>query len=148
MASRVANRFARLVLAVALVHSTVVRKSGCGVKLALGLLRGCLLYTSPNFAEALNNLGNTFKIQDRHAEAAVCYQQALRINPEYAQVHYNHALAQLAVGEFAAGWPEYEWRWRCPDFPRASFSQPLWDGTPLGARTLLVHAEQLSLIHI
>ena len=100
------------------------------------------LELKPNFAEALNNLGNTFKIQDRHAEAAVCYQQALRINPEYAQVHYNHALAQLAVGEFAAGWPEYEWRWRCPDFPRASFSQPLWDGTPLGARTLLVHAEQ------
>jgi len=100
------------------------------------------LELKPNFAEALNNLGNTFKIQARHEEAAVCYQQALRINPEYAQVHYNHALTQLALGDFAAGWSEYEWRSRCPDFPQTSFAQSRWDGAPLGERTLLVHAEQ------
>jgi tetratricopeptide (TPR) repeat protein len=96
----------------------------------------------PNFAEPLNNLGNIFHTQGRTADATVCYEQSLRINPSYAQAHYNRALANLGAGDFQAGWPEYEWRWQCHDFPKPKLDAPRWDGTPLDGRALLVHAEQ------
>ena len=96
----------------------------------------------PDFAEALNNLGNVLKTQGRFSEAKVCYEQSIRILPDYAQAHYNRSLMDLAAGDFAAGWPEYEWRGACPEFPKRSFTQPLWTGFPLDGRVLLVHAEQ------
>ena len=40
------------------------------------------------------------------------------------------------------GWTEAEWRWRRHDFPPRPFAQPLWDGSPLARRTILLHAEQ------
>ena len=47
-------------------------------------------------------------------------------------------------GDFPEGWMEYEWRWKCKDFPsqRQSFGQPQWGGDSLQGRTLLLHAEQ------
>jgi predicted negative regulator of RcsB-dependent stress response len=96
----------------------------------------------PDSGEALSNLGNVFMVQGRRTEAMICYDQALRAAPHYAQAHTNRALARLASGHFIDGWPEYEWRWQCPDFTPHGHREPLWDGSPLGSRTLLVHAEQ------
>ena len=45
-------------------------------------------------------------------------------------------------GDFDRGWPEYEWRRHQPGFRRRPFTQPLWDGSDLGGRTILLHAEQ------
>lgn len=100
------------------------------------------LEVRPDFAEALSNLGNVFMVQGRRTEAMVCYDQALRMRPDYAQAHTNRALARLAAGRFEEAWPEYEWRWKCPDFKQHGHELPLWDGSPLEGRTLLVHAEQ------
>jgi hypothetical protein len=47
----------------------------------------------------------------------------------------------LLEGNFAQGWPEYDWRRWHKDVARP-FPQPLWDGSPLKGRTLLLHAEQ------
>ena len=60
------------------------------------------------------------------------------------RAHWNRALAWLLAGDFEQGWPEYEWRWQWKDFPssKRSFSQPLWDGSSLAGRTILLHAEQ------
>jgi hypothetical protein len=48
------------------------------------------------------------------------------------------------AGDYSAGWREYEWRWKTNDFPshHPSFVQPVWDGSELAGRTILVHAEQ------
>src|SRR5262249_46945800 len=56
----------------------------------------------------------------------------------------NLAVVWLLLGKFAEGWPEYEWRWRCKRFAVAArpFRQPLWDGSRLDGRTILVHTEQ------
>lgn len=51
-------------------------------------------------------------------------------------------MACLSDGDLAAGWPQYDWRLRCKKFALPHFSEPLWDGSPLGLRVLLVHAEQ------
>jgi tetratricopeptide (TPR) repeat protein len=100
------------------------------------------LVLNPGSAEAHNNMGNAFVELGRRHEAIACYQQAVRIKPEYAEAHRNLALLWLLLGHFEQGWPEFEWRWQCRDFPRRSFPQPPWDGSQLAGRTILLHAEQ------
>jgi hypothetical protein len=70
------------------------------------------------------------------------YDTVLRLDPNAAETHYNRALILLANGQYEAAWPEYEWRMRLPQFPLHARSEPLWQGETLGARSLLVHAEQ------
>jgi tetratricopeptide (TPR) repeat protein len=96
----------------------------------------------PDSAEALNNLGNLRKMQGQVDEARDCYERSLAANSSYAPAHNNRALLLLAAGDYAAGWPEYEWRLLCPDFFNPPFNCPRWRGEPLEGRTLFVHAEQ------
>jgi Flp pilus assembly protein TadD len=100
------------------------------------------LELKPEFAEARTNLGNVRKYEGRFDEALVCYDQALAQEPSHGDRHFNRALLQLLTGNWSEGWPEYEWRWQSKGFPRYSFREPRWDGSPLAERTLLVHTEQ------
>jgi hypothetical protein len=100
------------------------------------------LRIDPSFAEALNNLGTVYQNQGRMSEALQCYERALALHPNYANAHYNRARTWLALGDYARGWTEYEWRWQRGEFRRPKHVQPAWDGAQLGGRTLLVSAEQ------
>ncbi len=77
-------------------------------------------------------------------EAETDCRRALTIDPAFAEAHWNLSLALLLTGKYHAGWQEYEWRWQRPTFtsPRRHDDIPLWDGTPLDGRTILLHAEQ------
>jgi hypothetical protein len=49
------------------------------------------------------------------------------------------------MGEFTAGWKQYEWRWKTGAFTRhrRQFEAPLWLGeTAISGKTILLHAEQ------
>jgi tetratricopeptide (TPR) repeat protein len=98
----------------------------------------------PNFIDAHINLGGTLADQRHLDEALVCYDNALILRPDLPDVHFNRALVLLARGDLAAGWPEYEWRWKMPQMIAAGphFEQPQWRGEPAHGRTLLIHAEQ------
>jgi Flp pilus assembly protein TadD len=97
----------------------------------------------PDFSDAHNNLGIALWKQGRLDEAVASYQQVLHFKPDYAEAHWNRGLAWLQMGQFEQGWPGYEWRWKCKDFGTLPpFQAPLWDGSPLDGRTILVHAEQ------
>jgi tetratricopeptide (TPR) repeat protein len=100
------------------------------------------LRLKPEYAEAYSNLGNVLRDSGRHAEALVCFEYALRLNPNHIEAHFNRALEWLRRGNFEAGWPEWEWRWRLKQFHPGAHTRPRWDGTPLKGRTILVHAEQ------
>jgi len=78
------------------------------------------------------------------AEAETDCRRALSLDPSFAAAHWNLALNLLLQGRYAEGWQEYEWRWRKPDFtsPCRHTDIPLWDGSPLHGRTILLHAEQ------
>ena len=69
---------------------------------------------------------------------------ALRENPGSVLAHCTRALALLARGDYAAAWPEYEWRWHREDMQtiRRMFAQRWWKGEPIRGRTLLLFAEQ------
>jgi len=94
------------------------------------------------FQQAQDNLRIALIAQGQLAEAQENACLALEIDPKHARAHYDQAHVWLLQGEFAQGWPEYEWRWRLPILPPRTFPQPLWRGEPLNGRTILLHAEQ------
>jgi tetratricopeptide (TPR) repeat protein len=100
------------------------------------------LAINPRYAAAHGNLGSAYKGLGRPEEAAACCETALRYEPDSASHHWNLSLALLQAGDFERGWPEYEWRWKRPATPMRPFRQPLWEGLPLGGRTILLWCEQ------
>ncbi|MEW6213595.1 MAG: tetratricopeptide repeat protein [Nitrospirota bacterium] len=97
-----------------------------------------------NFADAYNNLGMVYK-QKAQLDGAINYfQKALEINPNFVEAHMNLAFALLLSGQFRKGWEEYAWRWRLEDaLPDICYSYiPIWDGSNIKGRTILLHAEQ------
>jgi FkbM family methyltransferase len=96
----------------------------------------------PEMAEAHNNLGNVLRDQGKLDEAAACYRQAADLRPNYADPHWNQSLVWLLAGDFERGWAEYEWRWKLKNFKPRACTQPVWDGSPLEGKTILLAAEQ------
>jgi len=99
------------------------------------------LHLKPDYFDAHNNLGNALRALGRLAEAAACYDQALLLQPDQPQVHLSRALCRLQMGDFEQGWAEYEWRLKCKEFSIPPFRQPVWDGTPLDGRVILLVAD-------
>jgi len=98
----------------------------------------------PGYADAYNNLGNVLQLQGDFEDAAVVYKKALEINSQFSEAHKNLGMLLLLTGELEHGWEKYEWRWKCHDFPseNRNFPQPLWDGTGLSDKSVLVWTEQ------
>ena len=101
------------------------------------------LRRDPELAEAHNNLGSILAAMGQLDEAAASFRRAIAISPDHAAAHFNLALALLIGGKWVAGWPQYEWRWKCFSSARPrNFPEPQWGGEPLQGRTILLHAEQ------
>ena len=101
-----------------------------------------VLRLKPDYAEAYHNRAAALSQQGRLEEALASYDQALRLNPDFADAHMSRAMIWLVQGDYERGWPEFEWRHRCPGDVLPQFRQPAWDGAPLGGRTILLYAEQ------
>ncbi|MGZ5983257.1 MAG: tetratricopeptide repeat protein, partial [Isosphaeraceae bacterium] len=100
------------------------------------------LHFRPGYVEALKHLGNAQRALGRLTEAIACYDEGLRHAPDHALLHMSRAMVWLQMGDFARGWPECEWRLRGQDLLIHRLPQPVWDGSELGGRTILLVAEQ------
>jgi tetratricopeptide (TPR) repeat protein len=103
------------------------------------------LALQPDYHEAINNRGSALQDLNAHRDALAWHHRALTFNPQNAVAHLNVAMAHLSLGEYAQGWPEYEWRWGTPDLApiRRNLRRPQWYGEQaLQGRTILLHAEQ------
>ena len=96
----------------------------------------------PGLAAAHNNRGAILERLVRRSEAIAEYETAIRLDPGFAQAHFNRGLWLLQSGRFDEGWKEYEWRLRDPETSRPVIPCPVWDGSPLAGRTILLHTEQ------
>ena len=97
---------------------------------------------APRSPEPAYNLGVALEGFGLHDGARAAFEAALECDPRHADAHWNRALNLLRAGRFDEGFREYEWRFaRGAPQPR-DCAQPVWDGTPLRGRTLLVWAEQ------
>ncbi len=99
---------------------------------------------APERAEIHSNLGVALQERGALDAALASYDRALGINPDDAETHRNRAQALLLAGRFAEGWEEYEWRWKTHHFAAQArdFAEPRWDGSDLGGKRILIHAEQ------
>jgi tetratricopeptide (TPR) repeat protein len=95
----------------------------------------------PQFAQACSNLGQTLCESGEFEESVVWCRRAIGIQPEYGLAHWNLALMLLRRGEWEEGWREFEWRWRSGKM-QMLYRQPMWDGSELNGRRILLHAEQ------
>lgn len=92
----------------------------------------------------LTALATALQAIGKVTEAEADCRKALALDHAFAAGHWNLALNLLLQGKYEEGWQEYEWRWKKPDFtsPVRHNDIPLWDGSPLDGRTILLHAEQ------
>jgi tetratricopeptide (TPR) repeat protein len=98
------------------------------------------LHGPPGQVEGLCNLGLAASLLCRYDESIRYYEQALQLQPNYAEIRFNLALARLVQGDFSRGWSDYEARWKFHALP--AHPRPLWNGQPLPGQTLLLHLEQ------
>lgn len=103
----------------------------------------------PDFPEALNNLGIVVQLQavckgiPRLLDEAIdLFQRSVAIHPEEVGTHWNLARALLLAGRLEQGWREFEWRvYHRPLGIWRDFAEPMWDGSNLTGRTLLLYTE-------
>jgi Flp pilus assembly protein TadD len=105
------------------------------------------LALKPSLTEALSTLAASLERQGRVDEALALLRQAAHEGPmeSRGEAHFGLALALLRRGDFALGWPEYEWRWGVRQHQRGAkrdFPQPQWRGEEIAGRTILLHGEQ------
>ncbi len=104
------------------------------------------LIRAPNFSRTrpthCRTLGMNLARQGKWDEAIEKYEQALRIRPDFAEVHVNLAVALLTRGDYERGWPEHEWRLRTPTHSGCRINRTFWNGDNFKGRTILLHAEQ------
>jgi tetratricopeptide (TPR) repeat protein len=107
-------------------------------------LRCCqeALRLKPDLAIAHEVAGTIhLKLADLGA-ALAHFDRGLVLAPTRPELHARRGLVLLSQGDFRRGWPEFDWRWRCPGFQVGTFPCPLWDGSPLAGRTIFLVAEQ------
>ena len=95
--------------------------------------------------QLLTNRAHALRRLDRVGDAVADLQKAIALRPDFAEAHFEVAMAQLALGDFDGGWDAYERRWATAAFAphRRSFKSPLWTGEQsLQGKTVLLHAEQ------
>ena len=98
----------------------------------------------PDLVDAFNNIGGVMEKVGRVADAATAYERAVAMAPGVPQFHTNLGMNRLLRGDFAGGWGEFDWRRldRTNAASRTFDGRPLWDGSHLGGRTILLTAEQ------
>lgn len=101
-----------------------------------------ILEHSPNNHHVLYNLGYTVKKMGYIDEALEIYNKVLETEPEYALARFSRSLIYLILGDWQLGWKEYEWRWAAYDESPKKFDAPVWDGSNITGKRILLYAEQ------
>lgn len=98
----------------------------------------------PGLAETHLNLGNALQELGDVDGSLAQYRLALQIHPDLPEARIAESTTLLLQGDFAAGWLNFEQRWRTRDYdtPMRTYPQPRWGGRPLASGRLLVWGEQ------
>ncbi len=101
------------------------------------------LALQPQNPSYLQNVGINLSRQG-DCRALTFFDRAIALAPNNADAHIALAVCLLSFGDYKRGFAEYEWRWRSPPFSKQhrQYDEPLWDGSPLLGKTILLHAEQ------
>ena len=96
----------------------------------------------PQLVPAYADLGFVLFGLGEVAEAAESFERLRALQPGSAEATANLGLIHLLQGDLAAGWPEYESRWKVGISDDRTFLQRRWKGQPLAGERILLFAEQ------
>ncbi|MBD2179888.1 tetratricopeptide repeat protein [Planktothrix sp. FACHB-1355] len=100
------------------------------------------LNLEPDNVESYNNLAVSYQKHRQYEKALECCDRAIEIKPNYADAHWNRALILLRLGDYERGFIEYEWRWQRKENQPRFLPKPIWDGSNIEGKTILLQAEQ------
>jgi FkbM family methyltransferase len=100
------------------------------------------LALDPQYLLAYKNKGTTLCWEGRLEEAQATYEEAIRRGVADADIHKSLGILRLLRGDWEGGWPEYAWRWQTGEIRLPTLSAPLWDGSSLDGKTILLTPEQ------
>ncbi len=105
---------------------------------------GRALAVDPGHGDSANGLAFVIRERGDLDGAIGVWRELLARLAGHAGAQSNLALALLTRGEYEEGWRRYEWRFRNDSFAPAlrNYPQPVWDGSMLAGRTILLDAEQ------
>jgi hypothetical protein len=88
------------------------------------------------------NLAVTLRERGDITDSIGALEHVLHIDPEHVVAHSDRAQLHLMLGDYAKGWPEFEWRWKLPELKPPPFKQPRWQGEEARDKTILLWPEQ------
>ncbi len=88
--------------------------------------------------------GGALLAMARPVEALADFDRVLEARPGDAGMRWNRGFTRLLAGDYAGGWPEFDWRRHDEraEPPWRRFAQPTWTGGDIAGRTILLYAEQ------
>ncbi|HYD79827.1 MAG TPA: protein arginine N-methyltransferase [Paucimonas sp.] len=95
----------------------------------------------PNAVQYHNNRGAILEELGRYDEALKAYERAADLDPSYSTPRWNQAFLFLRQGILDRGWEKHELRFEEGQV-LMRFPFPMWDGSSLEDKTLLIFAEQ------
>jgi Flp pilus assembly protein TadD len=96
----------------------------------------------PQSPEAFQHVGLNLSRQLRWAEAVEYYEAARRLQPNSPEIRSALGAVLIGAGDFARGWPEYEWRLNCHPNRGLRINRTFWNGDDFRDQTILLHFEQ------
>jgi tetratricopeptide (TPR) repeat protein len=97
------------------------------------------LALNPQLLNARCNLGFVLAEMGYFDVAKTCYDQTLSLDIEDIITHKNRSQLLLLLGDFQEGWQSFDYYW--PTQAARSFPQPLWDGSVIQDKTILLWSE-------
>jgi tetratricopeptide (TPR) repeat protein len=100
-----------------------------------------VLVRQPDCLEARLRLGSVLMLVGEAANAVPHLKAAVEIAPEHAAAHVKLGCARHLTGQAKKGWEEFGWLYPTERLKVwHAFEQPIWDGTTLERRTVLLWA--------
>src|SRR5437762_12505 len=96
----------------------------------------------PGFINAYKNKAKALYFKGEIEAALAAHERVLTLAPDDAETHMNMGMVLLSRGDTRRGWAEYQWRWKTKDGALPPLKQPLWDGSPLDGKSILLTPEQ------
>jgi len=101
------------------------------------------LRLAPDHVDALFNKALALIDSGASEAAYALLGRVIELDADHAEAHTQRGFLLLRRGDFAAGWREYAWRMRAPDWgAQAQYPYQHWRGESLSGKSVLVRAEQ------
>lgn len=95
----------------------------------------------PGYLNAYKNKARALFFQGNFAATETVHEQSLAIDPADAETRMSLGMLRLSRGD-ASGWRDYEWRYKTKDGALPQIPQPLWDGSSLAGKSIMLTPEQ------